>query len=792
MNKIKLSPRLLIGLLIALFFGVALYLRVVLPHDVIFSGEWIKLSSIDAYWQMRIVDNLAHNFPNMLTFDPYIIYPDGGHIGTVHFMNWLLAGITWVIGLGSPTQHTIDIVGVYFPAVVGSLTVIPVYFIGKELFGRWAGVIAAGILSITAGEFLGRSLLGFTDTPAAEIFITSVFIMFFIMAVKSAKQKQITYGHIKRREWAVFTKPLVFSFLAGIFLGIYFLTWTGALLFVFILAVYFVVQFIIDHLRGQSSDYLVIVSTDLFLVTIIIFVLFQHGVLQFSSLIIALLIPLILWGVSRLVERRGLKPIFYPLALVVIGLVGLGIFYAVFPSLLKLMMSQFIIFSPTGPGTTTLEMQPLTIALGWGNFSFNFFFSFIALFILIYLVVKRGNTEISLLVVWSLVILIAALGQRRFAYYFAVNVALLTGYLSWQVLWHAGLKHLVARPETEAEKTKGDSATVVSKQKKKREPQLTMRYVNTALATIVIFLLVFFPNIRPAVAVASQARFAPSDAWHSALYWMKDNTPEPFADTDFYYKRYQSPTPGKGYEYPESAYGVTAWWDYGYWITRMAHRLPSANPGQSPEPIINVANLFLSQEEAPSREIMQKLDSSYIIIDYSTSAVITYERILTKEGIRYSPILFGKFHAVIRWAGREQTDFFDIYHLPQEGKLEPRLLFYPEYYRSLVVRLYNFDGEAVTPQNTTVISYEEKVTEEGIPYRQITSAQQFTDYQEALEYVESQKATNYRIVSDSPFVSPVPLEALRNYKVVFSSDITKMEPSVGEVPEVKIFEYIGD
>jgi len=391
-NRIKLSPKLLIGLLIALFFGVALYLRVVLPYDIVFSGEWIKLTSIDAYWQMRIADNLAHNFPNMLTFDPYLIYPNSGSIGTVHFMNWLIGGMAWVIGGGAPTQHTIDIVGVYFPAIVGSLTVIPVYFIGKELFGRWAGIIAAGILPIIHGEFLGRSLLGFTDTPAAEIFITSVFMMFFIMAVKSARQKQITYSHIKRCEWAVITKPLVFSFLAGILLGVYFLTWTGALLFVFILAVYFIVQFIIDHLRGQSSDYLVIVGVALFLITIIIFVLFQQGALQLSSLIIALLIPLILWGVSRLVSRRGLKPVFYPLALVVIGLVGLGIFYAIFPSLLKLMMSQFIIFSPTGPGTTTLEMQPLTIALGWGNFIFNFFFSFIALFILIYIIIRKGGT----------------------------------------------------------------------------------------------------------------------------------------------------------------------------------------------------------------------------------------------------------------------------------------------------------------------------------------------------------------------------------------------------------------
>jgi len=48
---------LIIGTLLTLFFGVAFYLRVVLPYDVVFSGERIKLTGMDAYWQMRIVDS---------------------------------------------------------------------------------------------------------------------------------------------------------------------------------------------------------------------------------------------------------------------------------------------------------------------------------------------------------------------------------------------------------------------------------------------------------------------------------------------------------------------------------------------------------------------------------------------------------------------------------------------------------------------------------------------------------------------------------------------------------------
>ncbi len=263
----KLSSGIIAGALLTLFFGVALYLRAYLPHEQVFSGDWIKFTSVDAYYQMRLIDNLAHNFPRLTAFDPYFIYPGGMGVGDIHFFNWLLAGIIWLVSLGSPTQHTIDVVGVYFPAVLGALTVIPVYFIGKELFHHWAGVIAAGLIAIIPGEFLGRSMLGFTDQHVAETLFTTTAILFLILALKTARQRQLTFSHLRHRDWSTSAKPLIYSLLSGIFLGIYLITWAGALLFVFIITVYFVIQFIIDHLKDRSTGYLGVVGVILFLAT---------------------------------------------------------------------------------------------------------------------------------------------------------------------------------------------------------------------------------------------------------------------------------------------------------------------------------------------------------------------------------------------------------------------------------------------------------------------------------------------------------------------------------------------
>lgn len=797
----KLHGKLLTAIILALVFGVALYLRIYLPYDQVFSGEWIKFTSADAYYHMNLVDNLAHNFPRLMSFNPYLLYPGGQGVGSIHFFDWLLASIIWVIGLGSPTQHTIDVAGVYFPAVLGALIVIPVYFIGKELFGHWAGVLSAGLIAMLPGEFLGRSLLGFTDHHVAETLFTTVTMLFLILAVKTARERQLTFSYLKRRDWATIAKPAIYSLLAGLFLGIYIFTFQGALLFIFLISVYFIAQFIIDHLKHKSTDYLSFVGVILFFVALVISLLVSPSTLYLPSLIIALLIPLILNGVSWLMARKKIKPAYYPLTLVGLGLAGLGIFYAIAPSLLSSMLGAFSIFKPTGVSLTTIEMQPLlfpggdfTLALAWGNFTTGFFLSFISLGILIYLIIKQGDAGKSLLVVWSLVILAATLGQRRFGYYFAVNVALLSGYLSiliyfiilltveylrgkspryiWrQTLDYAGFKKLAFQPAEMPKRAEREKGKV---QPPKKSPtggfNITTRQVTMALGAIVVFFLVFFPNIPKAVATASQAPYAPSDAWQSSLLWLKENTPDPFGNPDFYYELHEPLPPGESYEYPESAYGVMAWWDYGYWITRIAHRIPNANPSQNRQAVTSVASFFTSQDENEANEIRQELGSSYLIIDYATAT--------------------GKFWAIANWAGREQTEFFDIYHVPQEGKLMPVQLFYPEYYRSLAVRLYNFDGKAVTPDSSLVISYEERVSPKGEVYKQVTSAEQFASYEEAEAYLLTQESASYKIVGTDRFASPVPLAALEHYQLIHSSEPYTTLSGERAIPSVKIFEYI--
>jgi dipeptidyl aminopeptidase/acylaminoacyl peptidase len=133
--------------------------------------------------------------------------------------------------------------------------------------------------------------------------------------------------------------------------------------------------------------------------------------------------------------------------------------------------------------------------------------------------------------------------------------------------------------------------------------------------------------------------------------------------------------------------------------------------------------------------------------------------------------------------------FCDVYYEQRQGQLTPVLIFFPEYYRSFVVRLYNFDGKEVKPQTCTVISYEERRGKDGRLYREITGARPFINYEQARAFISEQKSGNHRIASPDPFASPVPLEPLNHYKLVYSSAETSAKPGGGTVSRVKVFEY---
>lgn len=775
-RRFKLSPAAITGIILFVLCGIALFIRIYFPYDQVFSGGSVWFTD-DAWYHMRLVENMLQHFPHRIYFDAYTYYPHGTVVPWPPFYDWLIAGAAWIIGLGHPSQHLVETVGAFTPAVLGALTVIPVYFIGKELFNRWVGVISAAILVVLPSEFLSRSLLGFTDHHVAEVLFSSVTILFLIMAFKRAREREISFSHLINKDWAVIKKPLIYTLLAGVFLGIYFLTWVGALMLLFIIFAYLGIQFIVDHLRGKSTDYLCIIAVLTFAIASIMSIPFLPetylSTICIASLIIVIVAPLGLSGVSRFMATKAMKPAYYPLALLGIAGVGLLIFWLIDPSLLHSMLGNFIVFTPQGGTLTIQEARPLDISMAWSDFTTSFFIAFIGLGLLIYRAVKERSADKTLFLVWCVVMLVATFSQVRFCYYFAVNAALLTGYFSWRVLDFAGLRKLLTKPKelvsaytTKKKKKKAKAREKVS-QRRFLQPRAT--WIKVVGAGIAIFLLVFFPNISPQAGfplgklevAASMGPVRIDPDWYSALVWLRGNTTEPFDDPDYYYQLYEPPPSGEDYDYPDTAYGIMSWWDYGHWITRVGRRIPIANPFQEGAQI--AGKYLTSQNETSANQIMDELGAEYVMIDYPM------------------PVL--KFYAMVTWAGENESDFYDVYYAPTGNEtLQPVRLFYPSYYNSTVVRLYNFNGEAVVPSEnaTIVISYMDQVDRQGMGYKEITGSWSFSTYEEARDFISSHASENYKIIAVDPFKSPVPLEKLEHYQLVYATS--------SPYP-VKIFKY---
>jgi len=390
--------------------------------------------------------------------------------------------------------------------------------------------------------------------------------------------------------------------------------------------------------------------------------------------------------------------------------------------------------------------------------------------------IREKSAPNVLFLVWSLIILVSTLGQRRFGYYYTVNVALFTGYFSWKMLEFAGLRKLLAERATGTMKRFRKRKKGKDQAKRTSSSQSRFVWARVIAVGVLVLLLIFVPNIRLATAMAGSYSIVHdglAKGWYESCIWLRDNTPEPFGDPDYYYQSYPRPLRDyRDFEYPDTIYGVLSWWDYGYFITQIGRRVPNANPGQGGAE--EAALFFTAQNETYANELADQRMSKYVMID--------------------TDMVTDKFYAMVEWAGGNMSEFNEVCYIPsqtQEGQLDPVILYYSAYYRSVAVRLYNFDGQNVTPTESLVVLYENRTdSNSGLQYRRITGVWPFDTYEEAKAYLAEQGPGNYRIASSNPFTSPVPLDAMADYELVYSSsaEVAVVDQAM---PGVKVFEYLG-
>ena len=808
MKKVSMDTRikkiekttLICGTILAFIFFLALYIRTAIPYNSVFTDSFVRFGGNDPWYNMRLVENTLHHFPHRIYFDPFTAYPHGAYnpFGTPLF-DQSLAFIIWVIGLGNPAstlgQHGIEVIGAWYPAVLGALTVFPVYLIGKEMYNRGTGLLSAAVIAILPGQFLARSLLGCTDHHAMETLFSTIALLFFILALKSAKKNEITFYSIVRKDWSSLKKPVFYSSLAGISIGSYFLAWVGAPLFIFILLIYALVQHIVDHLRGKDTDYLCIVSMPVFIIPLAMIapVHYSYGFLSefhIISLFLGIFIFLFLSGFSSSLKAKKIRPYVYPIAILVLSIIFFLVLRVLNPSLYSTLTGPLLyVFAPSRSYLTIAEVQPMGWSKIWNWFNTTFFLAFAALAWMGYNISRKWRAEEILFVVWSMIILLACFGQNRFGAYYAVNVAILCGFFSWKIIEFVGFseeekgerrikKVREELKEKRSRKTKWEGA----KAEKKKENGIIEKYLRVDIISLclLIFFIFFGLPLVNSLTMAAKYDSGPDHDWYESLSWLRENTPDPGVN---YYALYDYDP--KAYTYPESTYSVMCWWDYGHWITRIAHRIPVANPfqqgiggpyrGNSPGACV----FFVAKNESEANKVADALDVRYVVSDFKMAdAVGSY---------------YNKYGAMTFWAN-DTSGHYDQYRTDRGTAF----VIGEKYFNTMETRLHMFDGREVEsegghigeqssillikPFHTKPLHHYRLVYESSsymIPYVVLNTATkevQRWDYYRAENYTEAKK-----IVQKLHY----------DFQDPKNRDFVQRTPSfISPVSSVKIYEYV--
>lgn len=683
---------------ILFIFAISLYIRAILPYDAVFRSGIVGFAADDAVFHMRLVENLLKNFPHRIWFETFTLYPSGQYLHFGPLWTYMIAITSLILGAGSPTLELTRTVGAYFPGIFGALVVLPVYFIGRDVFDRRVGLLAAFMIAVMPGQFLSRSLMGFTDHHVGEVFFSTLFLMFFIMAVKSIKGKDILLDDIRNKNWNKLKPHAVISILAGIAFGLFLLQWSNGVFFGGIVAIFIVLQYIMDHMRGRSVEGLSIVSFITFVSAFPLVVFFVNPQNRFSAghysylhILITLgtaIFFLVLGLLSIKMREKNIEKLYYPLTIAGIYTLGLITAKLFVPQVFQSFQTFFTIFQPrSGGGLTIAEASPPRpeMIFGYANYPNNFgnypgIFDFVSTYYIALLamvvigavlIFRKWEPEKAMFLIWCITMFGLTTGQNRWFYYYSTNVAILSGFIGIGLLDIAGIKDISGKFKRQVS-TPADMHEYLTSD--------LVRHVLSAVLIAVVVMVVFLPNFN--VASRSTAGGATSSdyyQWHESMTWMRYNTPDPGLDFDAVYDR---PPAGEKFQYPDTAYGVMSWWDYGHVITYFGHRIPNANPFQAGigggiNHAPGASTFFTAQSEEAADEVLWNLGidgrpgSRYIV----SNAYMAYA-ITDVMGV---------------WDGHDWGDYRTWAVI--SGQEQPVYKLY--WYTSMEGRLHIFDGDGL-------------------------------------------------------------------------------------------------
>jgi len=557
------------------------------------------LSEFDPHWYYRLTKHMVENGPfAWISWHDYMSwYPYGRDIGhmalpglplTAAFFYTIASSLGLPLPPSTPSTHplTSDPVFnfcVYFPAIMGALTCLVIYLLGKDIGGKHVGLLSAFFLALNS-SYISRTSLGFFDDETVGIF---GILLFFFLFLRSIEPERSVKGN------------LTYAVGAGLSLGYIFSSW-GAARYPAAMAVLFV--FILLMLRRYSSRLFFSYSTT-FGIGLFMTVTIPKFGLEFlaGSEILPVLGMFLLLGlleVLRNIKTLEMKAIFV-FGFLAVG-VGLLLALSKYGYITPIGFKYISVLNPmarlgTGSGTTALvqsvqEHRPAA----WGSFYYDLgigaFFVPIGLFFAL-----RNPTNRN--------IFLAIFGVTSL--YFAGSMVRLTLLLApaFCLLWALALVRL-----TKPFITVMKEAPIIPRRKMRIETHVGKEFSGAFLILMLLLLTFTFTLPYPArvldhaymptTLAAASMPLKPSDTvpdWIETLNWMYTNL------TVWEQEHHKRAV-------------VASWWDYGYWITVIGNKTSLADNGTwNTTQIEQIGKMFMSNE-TEAVEILKEYDATHILV----------------------------------------------------------------------------------------------------------------------------------------------------------------------------------
>ena len=526
-------------------------------------------------------------------FDPWIQWYNAEYLSThslYEYFNWhdlkswypeglyrgnLRPGLTFTVVIIYKILHFFRIpvslydVCFFFPAFMGGITVLTIYYLGKEILDRGTGLVAAFFLAFNPG-FMQRTMAGFFDNETIGVFASLMCFLFWLKAIRTGK--------------------FSYSILGGIFLGYLSLSWGGYQFVYLIIPLISIILIFSDKFNENVLiSYAGVEGTGLLIFSL--YIAYNHGEL-FSSITTGglILFTVILVFFHIIQSKRSEHPTFYK------GLINF-LKWVFIPAVIIFAIIIWVApeMLPFGFGSRFQTiLNPLfreKIALvasvaeqmpsSWSVFYYNTLIPLILIPLGFYFCFKRLIAVDIFLIAFVILMFYFTGSMIRIILIFAPAAALMGAYGLVSVLKIFGSFF-------------GERKVGISR---KRRRQLKGTIGNSEI--FAIYLIVGFLGIAQivhstdiSVKQFSYSQMVPAGAitdWQESLSWMRSN----LKGTDV----------------------VVSWWDYGYWLTPVGN-VTTVNDNMTKNSTrIGLTGMALMQtNEIYSAKAFRRLKANYVLV----------------------------------------------------------------------------------------------------------------------------------------------------------------------------------